>query len=102
MRLVRTDAPATSHAAANDRYGIDERHETRILAALDAAGPAGLTREEVESETGISGNSVRPRLRKLIDDGFVAVDPARTRATRSNRRAEVLVHRRHAGGPSAN
>jgi hypothetical protein len=59
-----------------------------VLEAIKQA-PNGLTREELEKATGLSGNTVRPRVWELLHDGRIM--QAGTRPTASGRAAAVLV-----------
>jgi hypothetical protein len=54
-----------------------------------AAAAAGLTREEIEAATGLSGNTVRPRVWELVRAGLVV--ECGTRRTASGRAAAVVV-----------
>ena len=69
-------------------FGAAQR--TRILAALLEARPGGLTADELEERLSMSGNSVRPRLRELLEAGQVTRTD-RTRRTRSGSLALVCV-----------
>ena len=50
--------------------------------------PGGCTAEQLEDRTGLSGNTVRPRLIELCEAGLV-VTSGETRLNRSGRRAKV-------------
>jgi len=76
--LVPTNGTATSQAAAMMMGNLGEVQQ-KVLAAVTSAGTTGATAQEIESATGLSGNSVRPRLRELEGAGMVH----RTRATRA-------------------
>lgn len=45
--------------------------QQRVLEALQAAGDAGLTDEELQASLNLSGNSERPRRAKLVELGLV-------------------------------
>lgn len=75
-------ALAAVHAAA--------RHRAQILGLILSAGPAGMTREEIEERSGLAGNTVRPRCVELMASGLIRATEG-TRATRSGRQAEILV-----------
>ncbi|MFA5261532.1 MAG: hypothetical protein WC450_09915 [Candidatus Omnitrophota bacterium] len=88
----------TSRQAAIVKYdaGDAECQRDRILRALLFASD-GLTREEIETETRLDGNTVRPRVRELMSEakGWQDRKPCirvtgRTRPTRCGRQAEVL------------
>ena len=60
----------------------------RILAYLRGRGDQGATLEEIEINTGISGNTVRPRMKTLRSRGQV-VDAGLTRPTMAGNEAIV-------------
>lgn len=60
----------------------------KILEALEAA-KTGLTAEELEDKTGVSGNSIRPRLLRLEKVGLVARQKNIFKFTNSGRLANV-------------
>ena len=66
------------------------RRRALVFAALVRRGAVGATAEELEVDTGLSGNTVRPRLVELRAEGRILVAP-RTRPTRSGARAMVYV-----------
>jgi len=84
---------ATSNAAAK---AVPDAARLRacVLAAI-AESAAGLTREEIEAATGLSGNTVRPRVWELVRTGLVA--ECGTRRTASGRAAAVIVRVKGAG-----
>ncbi len=61
--------------------------QKRVYEAIQCAED-GLTREEVETVTGISGNSVRPAVRRLIKQSHII--ESGSRPTRSGNKAAVL------------
>lgn len=77
----------TSRLAAEQITEFKARacHE-RILHAL-RHGP--LTREQIEEKTGLSGNTVRPRCKEMLNAGLVVVTD-RTGFTESGRPAERI------------
>ena len=79
--------PDTSRAAAKAIVPHLERLEQRVLDAL-AATRSGLTAQELELVTRLSGNTIRPRLIALRARGYV-VDSGLTRKTASGRNAVV-------------
>lgn len=81
---------ATSQAAAESVKGSAALLRERIAVAVKYAGHAGLTRDEITDKTGISPNTVRPRVVELLAQGRIA-RAAFTRPTRSGRQAEVLI-----------
>jgi hypothetical protein len=60
------------------------------MSFLRTQGREGATAEEIETGTGISGNSVRPRLIQLRKANLLA-DSAKVRPTKANRIAIVWV-----------
>lgn len=80
--------PGTSRDAALSIERDLDRLERVVLAALLAAGPLGLTDQEIESATRLAGNTVRPRRGSLVDLGLVEDTNVR-RTTSSGRFARV-------------
>ena len=95
-RRLPTNGTPTSQAAAASLRGHVGRLEAVVLDAIRAAGERGLTGEEIEDATGLSGNTSRPRLVTLRGLGLVmkATDDegqVMTRPTRSGRQAVCWV-----------
>ena len=67
-----------------------ERNKGLVLGVLLAAGPAGLTDDEIQVLLGMDGNSERPARVALRKEGFVQ-DTENTRLTRRGRKAIVRV-----------
>lgn len=88
MSLVHNHT-ATSIAAAEHAQSGAAVARQRILDAIRAAGVHGLTREEIEAATGIPGNTVRPRVRELIQRSHIE-EAGEQRMTKSGERAKVL------------
>lgn len=90
-----TDCPhaagsQTSLAAAQRmRYSARDLRAL-VFAAVHRAGIHGLTRQEIEAETGLAGNTVRPRVLELIHRGLVTTSDE-VRPSTSHRSCEVLV-----------
>jgi transcription initiation factor IIE alpha subunit len=80
----------TSIAAARQIEPVAGTQGHDIMAFVRGCGRQGATAEEIEMATGISGNSVRPRLVQLRRDNLV-VDSGKVRPTRSKRQAVVWV-----------
>lgn len=80
----------TSIAAAASVQGAAATMRETILRAIRAASFAGLTREEIERQTGLQGNTVRPRVSELLAEGSITPS-GEIRRTKSNRPVEVLV-----------
>lgn len=82
--------PATSRAAAAQIAEDAETLRQRVLAAIRAAGEAGMTDEEIQTELHMSGNTERPRRWELAK--ICAIRRAgRTRKTTSGREADVWI-----------
>lgn len=83
--------PTTSYAAARKIRGEPAKSQrTMIFEKIKAAGVNGLTRDQIEHETGIGGDSVRPRIKELKAEHRVT-ESGEQRATGSGRAAMVLV-----------
>lgn len=89
---ITDDAPhngsETSKAAARSIAPRMNPMRVSILAALIRADPQGLTADEIERCTGMTGNSIRPRLVEMETLTWVVRD-GDTRETRSGRPASV-------------
>ncbi len=70
------------------------RKRREVYVAIGKFG--GATAEQIEEATGMSGNTVRPRLKEL-EDGLFIVKTAETRMTRAGRAAIVWQPVQHAG-----
>ena len=68
---ARTTDPETSHLAAIYVMPNVEAHRARVLSALVAAGPSGLTDFELEAVVGIKQTSCGKRRGELRDAGLV-------------------------------
>lgn len=64
--------------------------QKRILDFLKLMDGTGATRDQIETALDIPGNTVRPRIKELIDAGLVA-ETLETRKTQRDRNAVVLV-----------
>lgn len=80
----------TSEAAAESIGYRVNRLEHIVLNAVHTAADTGLTRQEIETKTGLAGNCVRPRIWALEKRGLV-VDSGVRRLTTSGRRAAVMI-----------
>lgn len=80
---------STTSADAADlaRAGAATQRD-RVLAAIRAAGSAGLTDEQIADRLELNPSTGRPRRIELVERGQVR-DSGRTRATRSGRQAVV-------------
>ena len=89
---ITDDAPRngteTSQAAARSIAPRMNPMRMTILAALLRAAPYGLTAQEIEQHTGMTGNSIRPRLVEMATLTWVSRGPE-VRATKSGRDAAV-------------
>lgn len=80
----------TSRAAALDIDNSRYRQCDQIHAAVLGSALAGMTREEIQKATGLSGDTVRPRVLELLEAGRL-VNAGELRRTSSGRMAEVLL-----------
>lgn len=83
-------ASKTSREAAIENWPKRETQKSAILRWLRANKDYGLTRPQLARYTDLSGDSVRPRVRELIEEGLVE-ETERTRKTASGSEASVLV-----------
>lgn len=81
---------ATSYEAAEKVGRKTPSQRERIWAFIASEGEHGATREEIERELGLSGNTVRPRVAELLKVGRIRV-AQETRRTVAGLRAEVLI-----------
>lgn len=84
----------TSVAAATSKVSDAATERARVYAYIASLGAVGATREEIEDALQMPGNTVRPRVWELMGNGGHVArirEAGFTRATRSGRRAEVLV-----------
>lgn len=79
----------TSRAAAESIKESAPNLRERIHAAIAAVGWPGMTRDEIAQQTGISPNTVRPRVIELINAGRLYVT-THQRRTASGRKAQVI------------
>ena len=77
----------TSREAAIRAIPLASHQRQLVLTVLQAHGP--LTREGIEQASGLSGNSVRPRVSELLTAGLV-MELEEWSTTRSGRRAALL------------
>ncbi len=62
----------------------------QVLRLIRDHGVNGLTREELETVSGLKGNTIRPRVRTLMDAGLIIASDE-VRRTASGQRAQVLI-----------
>lgn len=89
------DPPAQRHSATSREAAARivtgaKSLRGRVLMALLAAGPRGMTDEELQDGLLINPSTQRPRRVELVRMGLV-LDSGTTRATRAGRRATVWV-----------
>lgn len=85
--------PAHSGGDASIRASVQIRPHVAKLRALvllcvAKAGERGATRDEIELESGLAGNTVRPRVVELLRSGTIRADGFR--ANGRGRKCEVL------------
>lgn len=80
-------------ALANYPHSGSQRH--RILVEIVRSGLTGRTREELSEKLGLSGNSVRPRVKELLEGDWLEVGIG-VRKTPMGNDSEVLVATRKA------
>ena len=68
---------ATSHGAANKARQFQRGHAKKILEALDAARPDGLTCEEIAAAIGLDYHAVSRRMSELRTAGLAAMTGAK-------------------------
>ena len=83
----------TSRAAAEEIRPASETLRQTVLEAICLRERYGATREELEAMTGLNGNTIRPRVAELLEQGLVVLPEGRTRKTKAGRQAAVLVGR---------
>jgi hypothetical protein len=84
--------PEEARREAHERIKPDKaRLRLVVLGAIQRAGGAGRTTDEVEVETGLSHQTASARVNELRNGG--AIVPAGKRPTRSGRNAVVYVAR---------
>jgi predicted ArsR family transcriptional regulator len=88
--LWRRDHQATARQAAFEVMPRTGTQRREILRELYRAGRHGWTRDEIAERLELSPNTVRPRVKELIDGGWVEAS-GETRPSAMNREAEVLV-----------
>lgn len=93
LTSVTDDPPhngtATSKAAAKSVRPIVNPMRMKVLRELQASAERGLTADAIEVHTGMTGNSIRPRLGEMEILGWVMRRDGDVRATRSGREASV-------------
>jgi len=88
--LVRRDHQLTAKLAALDVLPRSGTQRRRVFDELWRAGPFGRTRDELATRLLMSQNTVRPRVKELIDGGLV--EPSgQLRPSSMGHPAEVLV-----------
>lgn len=89
-RPIPHNGSPTSRDAAESMPPAAQPLRDLIYRYLCARAYAGATRQEIESDLMISGNTVRPRVRELIQQRLIS-ESGETRRTPSGRKAAVLV-----------
>jgi predicted transcriptional regulator len=91
MSLIHNGTQTSIAAAEHAQSGAAVARQ-RILEAIRAASIHGLTREQIEVATGLSGNTCRPRVSELLAAGTIE-EAGEIRRTTSGRAAKVLTVR---------
>jgi hypothetical protein len=104
-RLFEQDPQPTTwvNSLAHSQTSVDAGHSVKpitgfqrrkVFAAIKAYGLSGITCQQLEIVLEMSGNSIRPRIVELMEQGLI--EEAGTRPTKSNRQATVYVVKRDA------
>lgn len=80
---------STSRQAAVKSYPNSGAKRFRIFKLIASWGGFGGTREEIGDKLNMNDNTVRPRVKELIDHGFVS-EPGATKKTRSGCQAKIV------------
>lgn len=92
LPLFLESAPHSGGDASRDAAADIRPHVAKlracVLAFIASCGSAGCTRAEIESGTGLAGNTVRPRVVELLEHGAVKVEGFRR--NERGRKVEVL------------
>ncbi|GAC1524673.1 MAG: hypothetical protein NVS3B1_12740 [Marmoricola sp.] len=86
----RRDHSATAKAAALDVMPRTGTQRRRVLDFMLAQWPDGMTRDEIAVYLEMSPNTVRPRVKELLDGGFLGTGNE-TRRSAMGKLAEVVV-----------
>lgn len=95
-RELPHNGTSTSKAAAQVKAanGSSSTDRNRIAAYLHSE-PTGATRQQLADILFLNPDSVRPRVRELLDEGFI-VETGETRLYAHYEKSKVLVHFTHA------
>lgn len=93
--LARADHQGTAKAAAVAVFPRSGSLRKKVLGAVWRAGQHGATRDELAASLDMGPNTLRPRVKELIDGEWVEAS-GRTRPSDSGRASEVLVLTLHA------
>jgi hypothetical protein len=92
--LVSKRHGETARKAALEVRPCTGTQRDRILRTIDLSGWHGITRDELADRLSMSPNTVRPRVKELLDGGHIKVALDYTRKSNLGRDSEVLVGRR--------
>lgn len=81
----------TSKLAALSNYPRSGSQREELLRAMFERPERKWTREDLAAHTGLSGDTVRPRVLELVAGGWLEVDREHTARTEAGHRAEVLL-----------
>jgi len=82
--------PTTSRQAAIDNMPRAGTQRRRVYEAIHLEGDRGITRDELERSMLDNANSIRPRVKELLEAGLIE-ETDRTRTTSSGSQAAILV-----------
>lgn len=87
----RRDHSDTAKQAAHNVTPRTGTQRYKILTYIRGRGPQGVTRDGVAALLSLSPNTVRPRVKELLDGGYVEIVPTRTGTSDSGQDAELLI-----------
>lgn len=94
--LVSREHPDTSKRAALEVRPRTGTQRARILDLVESYAHRGLTRDEIADKLRMSPNTVRPRVKELLDGGHLKVSARGGRMSTMDRISQVLVASRYA------
>lgn len=98
--LVRNDHQETARHAAEAVRPRSGTQRLLVLGFIEASGEGGCTRECIADGLGLPDNSVRPRVKELLDDHWIGPS-GRTGLSRAGSPSELLVAAKFVPAPAA-